>query len=308
MKVGVIGTGAMGRNHVRTYADLRGVEYLGVTDVDVASGKEAAKRHNAEFVPTLDALLKKVEAVSLCVPTKFHFEVAKKVMEAGIPCLIEKPIAMEAEEGRKLEKIRERAGVIAGVGHIERFNPLIPEIKKLIPDPYYVEINRHNPTSGRRTDTDVITDLMVHDLDLVWNFLLKGKKGSVLSASGFKRASIDFAVSLLRFDNCTALLSANRMSSKKIRQISMEDWDKTVVGNLMSQELFVYYKPSEVNTERLKYRQENRMEQVTVSKIEPLREELRTFLKCVKEDNSFPVTLEEASMVLEVADRIRVVI
>lgn len=305
MKVGVIGAGAMGRNHVRTYSDLRDVEYLGVTDTNTETGKEIAARYNAEFIPNLDDLLKKVDAVSICVPTKFHLDIATKVMEAGIHCLIEKPVALTAEDGKKLLEVAKKSGVITGVGHIERFNPIIKEIKKIVTNPYYIEINRHNPTSGRISDTDVVTDLMVHDIDLVWNLLMKDAKGELISAAGLKRESIDFAVATLKFDKCISVLSSNRISSKKIRQISVEGDDKTVVGNMMSQELFIYHKPSEVKTERLRYRQENRMEQVTVSKIEPLREELRTFLQCVKNKQPFPVTIEEANQVLEVSEAIR---
>jgi predicted dehydrogenase len=123
MDVGVIGVGSMGRNHVRVYSELKGVGDVYVYD-PVAENADRAKEY-ANICPSLDDMLRNVEAVSICVPTKYHFQVAKHAIEKGTACLIEKPLTLKVEDGEVLVKLLASTKLIAGVGHIERFNPIV---------------------------------------------------------------------------------------------------------------------------------------------------------------------------------------
>ncbi|TFH48136.1 MAG: Gfo/Idh/MocA family oxidoreductase, partial [Methanothrix sp.] len=164
MDVGVIGVGAMGRNHVRVYSELKGVDTVYVYDPVTENAERS--REFATICKSLPELLGKVDAVSICVPTRYHFDTAKKVIDAGVNCLIEKPITLTVEEGLQLLRIIEGKELVVGVGHIERFNPIVAEMTKIAQRPDYVAIKRHNPTSSRITDASVVEDLMIHDIDI----------------------------------------------------------------------------------------------------------------------------------------------
>ncbi len=299
MDVGVIGVGSMGRNHVRVYSELKGVENVYVFD-PVAENAEKAKDF-ATICSSMEDLLGKVEAVSICVPTKYHFDVARKAINAGISCLIEKPITLTVEEGEELLKLLRASGVMAGVGHIERFNPIVEEIKKIAERPDYVSIKRHNPTSNRITDASVVEDLMIHDIDIVFNVLFKGDEDYKIYSAGTRNVCEAMVV----FKDSVVAISASRMSSKKFRTFYVEAEDFTTEGDFMAQEVFVYRKPDKYRLENERYTQENIIEKVLVNKVEPLKVELKTFMDCARSGKSFPVTPEEALKNLVICEEIK---
>jgi predicted dehydrogenase len=239
-----------------------------------------------EYAETMEELLRSVDAVSLCVPTPYHCTTAKEVLAAGVHMLIEKPVCLTAAEGAELLPLIPD-GCVVGVGHIERFNPIIAEIKHIVKDPLYMEINRHNPASARVTGSSVVEDLMIHDIDLVFNALFGSEY--TLSACG----SFDVCAALFNFGETPVYLSASRKASKKIRLIRVEEEDFTIEGDFMSQEVYVYRKPEHYHQEAERYVQENITEKVMVSKVEPLRTELQTFIDCARTGTPFPVTPEE---------------
>ncbi len=299
MDVGVIGIGSMGRNHVRVYSELKGVENVYVFD-PAAENAERTK-DIATVCSSAEDLLKKSDAVSICVPTRYHFDVAKKAIGAGVSCLIEKPITLTVEEGRELLKLLKSSGVMAGVGHIERFNPIVDEIKKIAERPDYVSIKRHNPTSNRITDASVIEDLMIHDIDIVFNVLFKGDEDYRIYSAGTRNVCEAMVV----FSDSVVTISASRMSSKKFRTFYVEAEDFTTEGDFMAQEVFVYRKPDKYRLENERYTQENIIEKVLVNKVEPLKVELKTFIDCARQGKSFPVTPEEALKNLVICEEIK---
>jgi len=305
MIVGVIGTGIMGRNHVRVYSKMKEVEEIFVYDIDEKASSKVAEEYGISSCKSLEELLGKVDAVSICVPTKYHFETAKKVIEAGKHCLIEKPIALEIDEGKKIVELVKGKEIVCGVGHIERFNPIIPEIKKIVKKPRYVEIKRHNPDSGRITDADIISDLMIHDIDTVWNYFFRGIDFEMRGAAGVRNKLLDLVSSLAVFDSTVVSLSASRLSSNKVRSIIIEEEDKTVVGNYITQEVHVYKGVEKKDHTNTSYAQETLVEKLAVQKVEPLKLELSSFLESIKNKKPFEVSLEDAVNALEVADKIR---
>jgi len=301
MDIGVIGVGTMGRNHVRVYSELKEVGKVYIYDVNGDMAKRMSEQYGEGVIvsDSMDSLLEKVDAVSICAPTKYHFEIAKKAVEKGISCLIEKPIGLTPKEGEKLrENIKD--DLVVGVGHIERFNPIVGEIKKLIRSPRYVEIRRHNPASSRVTDADVVSDLMIHDIDLVWNYFMNGisyELNSVWDAN--------LCTAIARFGDCVVSLSASRIGCKKIRSIYIEDEEFSIDGDFMNQDVYIYRKPQKYRENNSRYVQENIIEKVLVNKVEPLKEELKTFVECVKEGKQFPVTAEQAILNLRIVDEIK---
>ena len=300
MRVGVIGTGKMGKNHVRVYSELRGVDEIYVYDVNKENAKRM-KEYGAKVVDDLDELLNKVDLASICASTKYHFEIAKKAIDKEVNILIEKPITANAEEGKKLVNLLKDKDIVVGVGHIERFNPIVGEIKKIVTNPVYIEIKRHNPASKRITDTTVVEDLMVHDIDILFNVIMNDKADFKIYSAG----NSDLFKVLVVFDGTVASLSASRLASKKIRTIYIETEDFTLEGDFMSQEIYVYKKPEKYHIEDEKYTQENIIEKVLINKIEPLKVELKTFVDAVEKHKEFPVTPEQAVRNIELANFIR---
>jgi predicted dehydrogenase len=299
MDVGVLGVGAMGRNHVRVYSELKGVDTVYVYDPIPENAARA--QEYASVCRSMEELLERVQAVSICVPTRYHFETAKKVIQAGINCLIEKPITLTVDEGIRLLKIIEDSKLVVGIGHIERFNPIVSEMAKIAKSPAYVSIKRHNPTSSRITDASVVEDLMIHDIDVAFNVLFKGEENFHIHSAG----SANFCEALVVFPQSVLAISASRLSSKKFRTFYVESEDFTAEGDFMTQEVYIYRKPGKYGVENERYLQENIIEKVLVNKVEPLKVELKTFLDCVRTGKSFPVTPLEALKNLQICERIK---
>ncbi|MDD1758303.1 MAG: Gfo/Idh/MocA family oxidoreductase [Methanotrichaceae archaeon] len=298
MDVGVIGIGAMGRNHVRVYSELKGIEQVYVYD-SVAENARKVKDF-AAICRSFAELVKKAEVISICVPTKYHYQIAKQVIDKGVSFLIEKPITSNVDEGEELLELIDKEELIAGVGHIERFNPIVEEIRKITSRPAYVEIKRHNPTSGRITDASVVEDLMIHDIDIVFNVLFKDDDDYSIYSAGNKNV----CEAVIVFEGSVVALSASRMGSKKFRTLYTEDEELTTEGDFMAQEVFVYRKPKKYEKENERYIQENIIEKVLVNKVEPLKVELKTFVDCVRSGKEFPVTPEQALLNLEICREI----
>jgi predicted dehydrogenase len=297
MDVGVIGVGIMGKNHARVYSELKQVDSLWITDLNTKAASDVAMTNEGQAASTIDALLEHVDAVSICVPTPFHHEVALKAFSAGVHVLIEKPICQNSADAEELIRMLPR-DLIVGVGHIERFNPIIDEIRRMIHKPIYLETKRHNPASARVTGTSVVEDLMIHDIDVV--FSLFGHETCSLKSTG----NADVCGALFEINGTTVYMSGSRKSSKKIRSIYIEQEDCTIEGDYMSQEIAVYRKPGQYNIENDRYVQENIIEKVLVNKQEPLKRELSTFLECVEKKKPFPVTPHQALMNLKVCEQI----
>ncbi len=298
LDVGVIGVGMMGRNHARVYSELKAVDSLYLYDLNGKAARDLAGAFGAAVSPTAEDLLKSVDAVSVCVPTPYHFSVATQVLDAGVPLLIEKPICATAEETRKLiEKIPD--DLVVGVGHIERFNPIVPEIKKIVRDPLYIEMKRHNPASSRVSGSSVVEDLMIHDVDIMRNVLLPDGNYH-LSGSGNQ----DVCSALFSFGETPVYLSASRKSSKKIRMIYIEEEEFTIEGDFMAQEIYIHRKPGRYAVEDERYVQENIIEKVLVNKQEPLKLELSTFLDCVAQGREVPVSPAQALVNMEICEEV----
>lgn len=299
MRIGIIGTGTMGKNHARVYSELKGVENIYVFDLN-KNGITEMRKMGFVVCDSSDELLDYVDAVSICVPTKHHLAIAKAAIEKNVHCLIEKPITISVEEGEELLDLIKDKDLIIGVGHIERFNPIINEIKKMITNPLFVEIRRHNPLSSRVNDSSIIEDLMIHDIDIIFNVLFDLKNYKIYSGGNH-----DVCKAMFIFDKNVASISASRNACKKIRSIYIEDENFTIDGDFMSQEIYIYRKPEKYVIEKNKYIQENIIEKVLVSKVESLKVELRTFVDCIKKKKEFPITPGQALNNLKICKQIK---
>ncbi len=297
MDIGVFGTGQMGQNHVRLYSMMKEIDSVRVFDLDRNAAQRVAEQNGASISDTPDDLLNRVDAVSICVPTLYHLEIAKQAIEHHVPMLIEKPICNNVRDARKLCSIAPPE-LIIGVGHIERFNPIVTELKKIIQKPLFIEARRHNPSSKRIIGTSVVEDLMIHDVD-VMTYLFDSFDCEISSLG-----TPDICSALLSFKGVPVSLSASRKSSKKIRSIYIEEDELTIEGDFMKQEVTVYRRPETYESINERYVQENVIEKVLVNHIEPLQRELAVFIRCVREGHPFPISKQEGLRNLEICERI----
>lgn len=248
LRVAVIGAGNMGKNHVRNYFMLPESDLVGVADANPEM-KSLADEYKAAFFTDYKKMLDELrpDAISVVVPTPFHFEVASEVMSRGIHCMLEKPIAATVEEADKLIECAEKNDVVLTVGHIERFNPVIRKLKQMLDENIIGDITsvicrRVGGFPAVEPKTDVIIDLAVHDIDMV-SYLLKSKPKSIMSHGSRTRHSseVDSAEILMDYGRASGFVQANWLTPVKIRKIALTGSEGYLEANYITQEL-LYYK------------------------------------------------------------------
>jgi predicted dehydrogenase len=196
------------------------VELVGVVDAQPETARKVAADYHSAVFERPEDLLGKVEAVSIVVPTVHHLAVARPFLENGVHMLMEKPIAPSYEDGRTIVEIAERAGVTFQVGHLERYNAGFMELVRRVSGPRFIEATRIGSFSERATDVDVVTDLMIHDLDLVMALVRSPIRDLRATGVSVLTEHVDIANARLEFENgAVANVTASRVSTKKQRRI-----------------------------------------------------------------------------------------
>jgi len=220
LRTAVIGVGYLGRFHAQKYAQLENSELIAVVDVNEEQGRAVAEELSLPFYTDPEAVLDKVDAVSIVVPTVNHYAIAKMFLEHDIHVLLEKPFAATLEEARELKTLAEDKKLCLQIGHLERFNVVFTEFKALIDRPRFIENIRIAPFPKRGTDVDVVLDLMIHDIDLI--LAVVQEFPSKIQAVGVPilSPSNDLANARLEFPGgCVANLTASRVSDKAERKM-----------------------------------------------------------------------------------------
>jgi len=190
LRCGAVGVGRMGQHHARVYAQMEGVELVGVVDASFERAQEIADKFGCKaYTSEAELLAAGVDAVSIAVPTTSHLKSSKPFLEAGVACLVEKPLAQSADEAQHIKKIAEANDACLMVGHIERFNPIMRAMQKATEGtgepihPSFIEVHRVSPMTFRSMDIGVVMDMMIHDLDVVL-MLMGGREPDDVQASG----------------------------------------------------------------------------------------------------------------------------
>lgn len=229
LRCAVVGVGRMGRHHARKYATMDGCSLVAVVDEDEdRRGVLADEFGCASLVDPAELLAVGVDAVSVAVPTTAHLRCAAPLLEAGIACLIEKPLANDVAEARELARLAEAHDATLMVGHIERFNPAVRALQKATADgarihPRFMEVHRVSPMTFRSVDVSVVMDVMIHDLDVVL-WLMDGQEPADIQASGVPvlTEQEDVCNARLTFDlprgRCVANVTASRLALKTERK------------------------------------------------------------------------------------------
>lgn len=279
IRVGVIGVGYLGRYHAEKYAAMDGVDLVGVVDIDAGRAADVASRVNTQAFTNLNDLIGRVDAVSIVTPTPLHFEIGQAMLNAGIHVLIEKPICTRLEEARILIDLAESRNLILQVGHLERFNPAVVALQDMISNPVFIESHRLSIYSGRSTDVSVVLDLLIHDIDIILNFV--GPQVNTIHASGAAVVSdhCDIANARIEFESgCVANMTASRISTKNQRKIRFFQKNGYIAVDFAKREI-MHIEKTHVPTKALIPGME--VHQVCFSKGDALEEELRSFVDVV---------------------------
>lgn len=295
LRMGVIGVGYLGQHHARIYSELDDAELVAVADVDSERAKNIAKSYGCRSFPGYTDIITMCDALSIVTPTISHYEIAIACLAAGKDIFIEKPITEDINEAKAIVEKADCNNLILQVGHLERYNPAVIAASEVIKEPRFIESERLSPFLGRGIDVDVTLDLMIHDIDIVMSMVQSELKDIRAIGESIITEKIDVAKAWLEFDNgCKALITASRLSPEKKRRVKIFQKDAYISIDYQTQELRRYFKTgSDISFDVIK--PENK---------EPLKEELKDFVNCVKNRSRPRVSGNEAMQALEIALRI----
>lgn len=238
LRVGVVGVGYLGSIHARIYAGLEDVELVGVADINEETARRVGAAHGCPYHLDSTQLIDQVDAISIAVPTTSHCEVALPFLRAGKHMLMEKPIAGTLEEANTLVEVAERHGVTLLIGHLERFNAGIMALTEQVESPRFIEVHRLGTFSERATDVDVVTDLMIHDIDIVLSLIDAEPKYVSAVGTPVLTRHVDIANARLEFENgAIANVTASRVSEKKFRRLRVFSKQGYHALNFMDQQI-----------------------------------------------------------------------
>ncbi len=295
VKVGIIGVGYLGMQHARILSYLEEAELKGVADINFRKAVEIGNRHGVQYYENYENMLDEIDAAIVATPTSEHFSISMKLLKQGKSVLVEKPITETVEQGEELVTTAKKNGIILQVGHLERFNPAVEATENLISEPKFIEVQRLGSFSPRSLDIDVVLDLMIHDLDII--LALIKDEVSVIKSSGIHVLSekIDIANARLEFNSgCVASLTASRVHQGKVRKLRI--FEPTFYYS-------VDYIDQEVKVFPLNGRQTD-IKTLKIKKEEPLKKELESFFKCIRERKRSKVSGEEALSALKLAYKV----
>ena len=295
VKVGVAGVGHMGKEHARIYSELQEAELVGVHDSNPDTARKIAAKCKTRAFGSLEEMVDAVDAASIVTPTTTHLAIAEPFLKRGKHVLVEKPIAMNTEEARKLVDLAEKHGAKLAVGHVERFNPVLVALEERLGRPRFIEAHRLSPYPGRSTDIGVVMDLMIHDLEIILH-LVRSPVTSV-DAVGIPVLSKgeDIANARIRFANgCVANLTTSRISPEKLRKIRVFQDDAYLSLDYMKQEGEIYKRLDGKITR----------DKIPVMKGEPLKNQLAEFVMNVRENTDPRVAGAHGFEALKLASQI----
>lgn len=323
-RVAVIGVGGFGRHHARIYGELTAAgeaTLVGLVDLDPAKGRELAEKFKVPLVRRIEDLPGPIDAVTIAVPTVHHVRAAKPLLERGIHCLVEKPIAASSAEARELVEAAKRGGAVLQVGHVERFNPVMTAVEKLGIKPVFLEVHRLAPYTFRSSDVGVVMDLMIHDLDIVLH--LVGEEPTTVDAVGVPVIGTKEDIANVRLgfpSGCVANVTASRVSINKMRKIRVFSPDAYVSLDYDKKQALLVRKSPRLTAAELAraagggadltalagadFGDLLSTDMLPIDDAEPLKEEIRSFLSAASGKGLPRVAGEEGAKALALAERI----
>ena len=306
LRVGVIGTGALGYHHARLLRRMDGAEFAGIYDINPERAAQVARELDTVAHPSLDALLRAVDAVSIAVPTPAHTEVGLAALSRGIAALIEKPLADSLQGAEALVREAAQRGVVLQVGHVERFNRAVRAAARFLVEPRFLQTERLAPFQPRGTDVAVILDLMIHDLDLILELVRSDVHEVRATGVPVLTPHVDIANARVEFANgAVALVTASRISRERTRKLRI--FQPTGYFSLDLAQGSGHFYRLKPGWQGLGARRiEDIVEAVSLEapEAEPLKLELESFLRAVRGESEVVVSGAAGAQALALAWRV----
>jgi predicted dehydrogenase len=321
IRTAVVGAGKMGTIHAKVYDQLPESELAAVVDIDAAKAQRLAEQYGCPAYSDCGDILDKIDAATIATPTVTHLKLAKIFIKNKIPVLIEKPLAANVREGRKIVALAKRNHTVVAVGHSERCNPVVQAMKRLDIEPRFIEANRISPYPFRSTDIGVVLDVMIHDIDIILSLAAsKVKKVDAVGISVIDEGE-DICNARLVFENgCIANITASRLALKTERRVRVFSRQAYLsVDYLRKSGIVIKADPNTNVVEWIKQHKASQdldlttvnwpdllhIEQLEIDDKEPVRLQQEAFLRAVVDSALAPeVSAEEGLAALKCAEKI----
>jgi len=298
----VIGTGYLGKFHAEKYASLADCELVAVVDINAEAAQRVAEKHAAQALTDYHALLGKVDAVSIVVPTTLHYQVAKDFLNNGAHILVEKPITVTVAQADELIALAKEKNRILQVGHLERFNPAILALDNMENKPLFIESHRLSPFNPRANDVSVVLDLMIHDIDIILALVNSDIARIDASGTAVLTQGTDIANARLTFKNgCVANVTASRISMKTERKMRLFQPSAYLSVDFQNKVLMKYRTGAK---EMFPGIPEIITEESVFATSDALLEEIKHFVSCIQTGNNPLVSGEAGRKALATAIQI----
>ncbi len=325
LKCAVVGVGRMGRHHARVYAQRDDVDFLGVLDTDHTRATDIIEQWGGKAFDSLEQLIEAgVSAVTIATPTVYHAEAVEPLLQAGVACLVEKPLAPDVDQAQRIADTARRTETLLQVGHIVRFDPVMVAMQKLHLKPRFVEVNRISPMTFRSVDVSVVHDMMIHDIDVL--LMLVGAEPQEISASAVSVISEAEDVCNARltfppYDDgmcCVANVTASRLALKTERKMRVICDDIYVSADFVARGGTVVHKTENIarleevrqrlrageDLSSVNYLDFVEVDSLEVDDVEPLGLEIDAFLDAVRTGRRPAVDAEAGLAAVRTAERI----
>ncbi len=312
LKVGVIGTGHLGKFHLNNWMEIEGVQVIGFCDTDDVTAAAVSEKYNLQRYTSVTELIENCDAVDIVAPTVFHFELCEIAIKKGKHVFVEKPLANTMDEARELVKLAKEANIKFQVGHVERFNPAFLALQHYKLQPMFIEVHRLAQFNPRGTDVSVILDLMIHDIDIILNMIKSNV--NYISANGVAVMSDtpDIANVRIEFDNgCVANLTSSRISMKKMRKMRLFQKDAYIGIDFLEKktEIIKLNTPEDKNVFTFDIDTNTGKKTIAVanpeiSEVNAIRMELETFKNAILNNEETLVTIVDGLRAMDVAHQI----
>lgn len=313
LKIGVVGVGHLGQHHARKFLEIDGCDLIGIFDRNPARAAEISQKLGIHAFESYEEMLAKCDAVDIASTTTAHYDLAKIALQMGRHVFIEKPITSELWQAEELVALAQEKKLKIQVGHIERFNPVILRVEDEISDPMFIESHRLSTFHHRGTDVPVVLDLMIHDIDLILDFVKSPVTEIRASGVGIITPSIDIANARIEFANgAIANVTSSRVSMKQERKIrffqknayfSLDFQAKHVTIMKKSADIMKYLPQLLAGSSEIKAEQLVDMHhyELTDTGKDALSMELESFVDCITNDRKPVVDGNDGMRALQIA-------
>jgi predicted dehydrogenase len=312
LKIGVLGTGHLGKFHLNNWKEIPGIELVGFYDPDDATGKEVSEQYQLPRFTDTESLMDSSDALDIVAPTTFHFELCEQAIKKGKHVFVEKPLANTMQEAEQLVKLVDESGVKLQVGHVERFNPAFLSVKDMQLNPMFIEVHRLAQFNPRGTEVSVILDLMIHDIDIILSIVKSDVKSISASGVGVLTETPDIANVRIEFHNgCVANLTSSRISMKKMRKMRLFQKDAYIGIDFLNKKSEVIKLKESSDSNMFSFDIETPHGKKTIAVANPLvpevnaiRKELEEFRNAILNNTKTVVSEIDGMMAMDVAHQI----